>query len=113
MEERRSIHSLHSLRTSRSHPGPKPLYEISYIDEEGSLGKGSPLPRDSPESGKHSSASSNRPPQPVMNNSGDRATVSVMSSHQDKERLLTKDSHMERSRSAPFNNITPGSGNAS
>jgi hypothetical protein len=120
MEERRSIHSLHSLRTSRSHPGPRPLYEISYIDEEGSMGKGSPVPRDSPESGKQSSASVNRPVTLSKNNLGDtnnRGTVSVMSSHgrDDKERLLTKDSshQMERSRSAPFNNITPGSGNAS
>lgn len=32
MEERRSIHS---LRTSRSNPGSKPLYDITYIDEEG------------------------------------------------------------------------------
>lgn len=34
MEERRSTHSLHGLRTSRSHPGPKPLSDISFIDED-------------------------------------------------------------------------------
>ena len=111
MEERRSIHSLHSLRTSRSHPGPRPLYEISYIDEEASLGKGSPvLMRDSPESGKQSSASSvNRP-----KNHTERPVL--LQGKEDKEHLLAKDpsSHRtERSRSAPFNNLSPGSGNAS
>lgn len=29
--------SIHSLRTSRSHPGPRPLSDMSYIDEEGNL----------------------------------------------------------------------------
>lgn len=48
LEERRSIHSLHSLhslRSSRSHTGPwppRPLSDITYIDEDPSATKLSP-----------------------------------------------------------------------
>lgn len=45
MEERRSIHS---LRTSRSNPGSRPLYDITYIDEEGGgsgSASGTPAPQ--------------------------------------------------------------------
>lgn len=85
MEERRSIHS---LRQSRSHPGPRPLYEISYIDEEGSIGAKTPI-RDSPE------------PKSFASNPNSRSSAS------EKDRLLTRETLMERSRSAPFNNVSP------
>nr|CAH7742166.1 unnamed protein product [Callosobruchus chinensis] len=48
LEERRSIHSLHSLhslRSSRSHTGPwppRPLSDITYIDEDPATAKLSP-----------------------------------------------------------------------
>ncbi|KAF5288510.1 hypothetical protein FQR65_LT12015 [Abscondita terminalis] len=45
LEERRSVHSLHSLRSSRSHTGswpPRPLSDITYIDEDPSSNKLSP-----------------------------------------------------------------------
>lgn len=48
LEERRSVHSLHSLhslRSSRSHTGPwppRPLSDITYIDEDSSATKISP-----------------------------------------------------------------------
>lgn len=48
LEERRSIHSLHSLhslRSSRSHTGPwppRPLSDITYIDEDPATTKLSP-----------------------------------------------------------------------
>lgn len=50
LEERRSVHSLHSLhslRSSRSHTGPwppRPLSDITYIDEDPSATKLSPHP---------------------------------------------------------------------
>lgn len=50
LEERRSVHSLHSLhslRSSRSHTGPwppRPLSDITYIDEDPSATKLSPQP---------------------------------------------------------------------
>lgn len=34
LEERRSVHSYHSMRGSRSHTGPRPLSDITYIDED-------------------------------------------------------------------------------
>lgn len=48
LEERRSVHSLHSLhslRSSRSHTGPwppRPLSDITYIDEDPTATKLSP-----------------------------------------------------------------------
>lgn len=53
LEERRSVHSLHSLhslRSSRSHTGPwppRPLSDITYIDEDASK---------SPQSASHNSS---------------------------------------------------------
>lgn len=50
LEERRSVHSLHSLhslRSSRSHTGPwppRPLSDITYIDEDPNATKLSPQP---------------------------------------------------------------------
>ncbi|KAJ3623203.1 hypothetical protein MTP99_019446 [Tenebrio molitor] len=50
LEERRSVHSLHSLhslRSSRSHTGPwppRPLSDITYIDEDPTANKLSPQP---------------------------------------------------------------------
>lgn len=50
LEERRSVHSLHSLhslRSSRSHTGPwppRPLSDITYIDEDPTATKLSPQP---------------------------------------------------------------------
>ena len=34
MEDKRSIHSLHSLRPSRYHPCTRPLSDISFVDED-------------------------------------------------------------------------------
>lgn len=94
MEERRSIHSLHSLRTSRSHPGPRPLYDISYIDEEAGGGFG----------GKLTPARESPPPP-------NRQSNSQSSASSEKDQLLVKETNsgqMERSRSAPFNNLSQG-----
>lgn len=83
MEERRSIHS---LRTSRSNPGAKPLYDITYIDEE----------------------SSGPPPQPTTKRSSASVT-SDQSKNADGESAADA-SQVERSRSAPSSNNQSGNG---
>lgn len=79
MEERRSIHS---LRTSRSNPGPKPLYDITYIDEE-----------------------SSGPPQPAP--ATKRSSTSVAS---DQSKNDVGNDEVERSKSAPSSNNQSGNG---
>lgn len=104
MEERRSIHSLHSLRTSRSHPGPRPLYDISYIDEEGGGGTGGGGGGGGGFGGKITPARDSPPPPNQKSNSHSSASS-------ERDQLLVKETNsgqMERSRSAPFNNLTQG-----
>ncbi|CAG2114684.1 unnamed protein product [Medioppia subpectinata] len=121
MEERRSVHSLHSLRTSRSHPGPRPLSDISFIDEEVSA----PSPIDYPYAGSGGDTHYQTTRTPVVPVSYGNAAVTEAVGVAAKLRhqqslnlgsgvgspapglgetapLLAKEPQMERSRSAPF-----------
>lgn len=97
MEERRSIHS---LRTSRSNPGARPLYDITYIDEESAGPQPTPAPAAATPSGKQQQQH--------------RSSASVASDQSKKgadgEIASNTDPQLERSRSAPTSNNQSGNG---
>ncbi|RWS14796.1 plasma membrane calcium-transporting ATPase 1-like isoform X1 [Dinothrombium tinctorium] len=111
MEERRSVHSLHSMRTSRSHPGPRPLSDISYIDEEAK-----PFPSENP----YDSTSKSKVVVPNLHPHNNATSRDLHLPHYRNQSiinnqpgsgggnlgetapLLAKELQMERSRSAPF-----------
>ena len=120
MEERRSVHSLHSLRTSRSHPGPRPLSDISFIDEEVNAPSLNEYPYESagpknpalgPGFGNlhtHINTASKHPPPASFRHQQSLNTTATTGSGlglNETAPLLAKEPQMERSRSAPFTNL--------
>lgn len=125
MEERRSVHSLQALRTSRSHPGPRPLSDISYIDEEAKEPSLSEYPSEGTAAG-HKNPSAGANTHPHTNTAPARhpppsAGAALRHQHSlnaaamsgsgpglnETAPLLAKEPQMERSRSAPFTSLHP------
>jgi len=116
MEERRSVHSLHSLRTSRSHPGPRPLSDISFIDEEVNAPSLNEYPYDvspknpvGPSFGNlhaHTNTTS-KDRYPNYRNQQPINTPGSVAGLGETAPLLAKEPQMERSRSAPFASMHP------
>ena len=122
MEERRSVHSLQCLRTSRSHPGPRPLSDISFIDEEVNAPSLNDYPIESagpknPTVGpgvgnlhaQTNTASKHPPPTAFRHQQSLNTTATTGSGPGLNETapLLAKEPQMERSRSAPFTSLHP------
>lgn len=96
MEERRSIHS---LRTSRSNPGARPLYDIIYIDEESA----GPQPTATP-------AAASASKQQQLHRSSASVVSDQSKKGNDGEIASNTDPLLERSRSAPSSNNQSGNG---
>lgn len=116
MEERRSVHSLHSLRTSRSHPGPRPLSDISFIDEEVNAPSLNDFPYESgpknpavgPGYGNaHTNTASKPAPPSALRHQQSLNTTASGPGLNETAPLLAKEPQMERSRSAPFASLHP------
>ena len=114
MEERRSVHSLQALRTSRSHPGPRPLSDISYIDEEAREPSLSGVPLATVNAQTNTAPGVRHPALPagcaaLRHQHSLNATAMSGSGPGLNETapLLAKEPQMERSRSAPFASMHP------
>jgi hypothetical protein len=110
------------LRTSRSHPGPRPLSDISFIDEEVNAPSLNDYPYESagpknPASGPgfgnlhaQTNTASKHPPPTALRHQQSLNTTGTTGSGpglNETAPLLAKEPQMERSRSAPFASLHP------